>query len=96
MKLKLLVLISLLMIICHSCNNSGDKFIGNWKGDYKNLSIIKAGDAYTINIIYPNAINNVTLTGTYENGNLKANGGFTTFSYSDGKIIFEGKEFLKE
>jgi len=96
MKLKLLVLISLLMIICHSCSNSGDKFIGNWKGDYKELRIDKAGDAYTIDIIYPDATYNQKLTATYEKGNLKANGGFTTISYSDGKVIFDGKEFLKE
>lgn len=102
-KIQQLLIVGIsISLIVSACSNpdSGDKFLGKWvrsnSANYQ-LTITKAGEtAYSIVEIAP-AQSVGRWTSTYEKGNL-VNGtmfGSVIISYSNGKIIYEGKEYEK-
>ncbi len=74
--------------------NSGDKYLGTWKNAKYNwtITVTKAGEtAYNIKL---RCFANGTITATYSDGNL-VRGGAVELSYSNGIVIYDGKEYEK-
>lgn len=101
-------IIILFLLFILGCSSDGKKYIGHWvASNGSELNITAAGDnAFSITEI--GADNGSSegsfgsmfrgksiMTGMYENGILKAEMGIT-FSYQNGKIIYNGVEFTKK
>ena len=94
---------SLLMVslLFNACGNSGDEFLGTWQqNDGSQIVITAAGEtAYTVKKLERSLYNTSvvfsnTTTATYQDGNLVSRQGVVC-SYSNDKLISEGKEYQK-
>lgn len=92
--MKRIEIVIVLCIVLFSCGDGSSKFIGHWKSEdtKSRLTISRTGKLFTLEYYAPDGIHNI-VKGGYENGILKFNGTFVT--YSDEKIIIEGKKYYK-
>jgi hypothetical protein len=100
-KQKFIIVITLMTIILSCTKSGGDMYLGTWKNNEteSEFTITKAGEtAYTVVVrepgYNPGEIHTSTTTTTFKDGNLVV-GDAVCFSYSNGKLICNGKEYEK-